>query len=306
MASNWIHELLVHGSNKLIHDRKPPISSSSFYTPGDLITNDIESFICGNGTILDSSNSSILSTVAGNVEYINKLIRVIPPKARYLGEIGDVIVGRVIRVCQRKWAIDLNGQQPATLQLSAIYLPGGIQRRKLEEDELLIRQFFVEGDLISAEVQAIHADGSVSIHTRSVKYGKLCNGIFVAVNPRNIQRSKFHFVSLACGVDLIIGINGFIWIGLPEDTQARLNTANVVDGNPYALANRNLSVDDRLLLSRVRNCILILDTHSISISISETSIQNCLQISSDFEVPCLLDRDISISIASRLFKDAYK
>lgn len=92
---------------------------------------------------------------------------------RYLGEIGDVIVGRVIRVCQRKWAIDLNGQQPATLQLSAIYLPGGIQRRKLEEDELLIRQFFVEGDLISAEVQAIHADGSVSIHTRSVKYGKV-------------------------------------------------------------------------------------------------------------------------------------
>ena len=58
------------------------------------------------------------------------------------------------------------------------------------------------------------------------------------VNPRNIQRSKSHFLSLACGVDLIIGINGFIWIGLPEDTQARLNTTNVIDGNPYALANR--------------------------------------------------------------------
>ena len=71
--------------------------------------------------------------------------------------------------------VDLNGQQPAILQLSAIYLPGGIQRRKLEEDELMIRQFFIEGDLISAEVQAIHGDGSVSIHTRSVKYGKVLN-----------------------------------------------------------------------------------------------------------------------------------
>jgi exosome complex component RRP4 len=38
------------------------------------------------------------------------------------------------------------------LNLTAINLPGGIQRRKDEEDKLRMREQFVEGDLIVAEV----------------------------------------------------------------------------------------------------------------------------------------------------------
>lgn len=74
---------------------------------------------------------------------------------------------------QKRWKVDLQAHQNANLQLSSIYLPGGVQRRKLEEDELQIREFFVEGDLLSAEVQAVHMDGSLSIHTRNIKYGKV-------------------------------------------------------------------------------------------------------------------------------------
>ena len=48
------------------------------------------------------------------------------------------------------------------------------QRRKLESDELQMRNFFEEGDLLVAEVQAFFADGAMSIHTRSLKYGKVC------------------------------------------------------------------------------------------------------------------------------------
>ena len=47
------------------------------------------------------------------------------------------------------------------------------QRRKLESDELQMRNFFEEGDLLVAEVQAFFADGAMSIHTRSLKYGKV-------------------------------------------------------------------------------------------------------------------------------------
>lgn len=48
------------------------------------------------------------------------------------------------------------------------------QRRKLESDELQMRNFFEEGDLLVAEVQAFFADGAMSLHTRSLKYGKVC------------------------------------------------------------------------------------------------------------------------------------
>ena len=45
-----------------------------------------------------------------------------------------------------------------------------------------MRQFFEEGDLLVAEVQAFFADGAMSLHTRSLTYGKvtaygLCFGI---------------------------------------------------------------------------------------------------------------------------------
>jgi len=47
------------------------------------------------------------------------------------------------------------------------------QRRKLESDELQMRNFFEEGDLLVAEVQAFYLDGSMSLHTRSLRYGKV-------------------------------------------------------------------------------------------------------------------------------------
>jgi len=52
-------------------------------------------------------------------------------------------------------------------------VPYHSQRRKLESDELQMRNFFEEGDLLVAEVQAFFADGAMSLHTRSLKYGKV-------------------------------------------------------------------------------------------------------------------------------------
>lgn len=75
-----------------------------------------------------------------------------------------------------------------------------------------MRNFFMEGDLVVAEVQAFFSDGAYSLHTRSLKYGKLRNGSFISVSPGLVQRCKSHFHSLACGVDVILGLNGYIWV----------------------------------------------------------------------------------------------
>lgn len=48
-----------------------------------------------------------------------------------------------------------------------------MQRRRSAEDEQMMRKYLVEGDLISAEVQNIYQDGSLSLHTRSFIYGKV-------------------------------------------------------------------------------------------------------------------------------------
>ena len=140
-------------------------------------------------------------------------------------------------------------------------LPGGAQRRRTHEDQLQMRDLYVEGDLISAEIQQLYGDGALSLHTRSFKYGKLANGQFVRVRPGLIKRLKQHFVRLECGVDLVLGLNGFIFITAYhqfDDAATQRLSAETLLEQKRRHANRVLSKEDRLAICRVHNAILIL------------------------------------------------
>jgi len=65
------------------------------------------------------------ASVAGILEKVNKLISIRPLKARYNGEIGDLIVGRITEVQQKRWKVDINAKLDAVLLLSSVNLPGG-------------------------------------------------------------------------------------------------------------------------------------------------------------------------------------
>ena len=173
---------------------------------------------------------------------------------------------------QKRWKVDTFSRLESVLLLSSINLPGGVlvsqqffylnslcslsslsvslccciysQRRRSAEDELMMRTYFTEGDLISvsqqkatptpndtlccmyiqAEVQQVFSDGSLSLHTRSLKYGKVVNGresvillsvlplllqlkkgCLVMVPPSLVKRCKNHFHNMLCGASVIIG-----------------------------------------------------------------------------------------------------
>lgn len=64
------------------------------------------------------------------------------------------MVGRVADVQTSRWTIEMGAQTHTALQLSAVQLPGGAQRRRNADDELNMRQLFKEGDVIVAEVRS--------------------------------------------------------------------------------------------------------------------------------------------------------
>lgn len=72
-----------------------------------------------------------------------------------------------------------------------------------------------EGDVICTEVQRVQNEGVCHLHTRSAKYGKLANGMLVKVPNKLIQRQAQHIVQLKYGIQLILGLNGYVWISLP-------------------------------------------------------------------------------------------
>jgi len=194
---------------------------------------------------------------------VNKLVAVLPIRARYSAEVGDVVVGRIRDVVSRKWKVDVNARQDAVLLLSAVNLPGGVQRRRTYEDELKMREFFDQDDLISAEVQELKQDGLIMLHTRSLKYGKLENGVFIAVTPQLVKRSKKHFHHLVCGVDIILGNNGYIWIYINESTS---NSQEMKELSfPEKQENAKSNLNQKLSVIRVRNAIHILNSYFLSI-----------------------------------------
>ncbi|KAF9339550.1 exosome complex exonuclease rrp4 [Linnemannia elongata] len=265
-------------------------SSLHVVTPGEVITNDT-AFMRGHGTYIE--NEKVVSSVAGVVDRVNKLISVRPLHTRYTGEIGDVVVGRITEVAQKRWKVDVSARQDAILMLSSINLPGGVQRRKQESDELQMRSFFMEGDLVVAEVQAFFGDGAYSLHTRSLKYGKLRNGSFISVPPALVQRCKSHFHSLACGVDVILGLNGYIWVSahVPQnldeiDTELVYSNKNKEDITPR----------DRESIARVGNCIRALADEFIFIN--DTIISFAYEASLQYKLKDMNKKEIMHAIAT--------
>eukprot|EP01116_Phalansterium_solitarium_P008759 TRINITY_DN22727_c0_g1_i1.p1 TRINITY_DN22727_c0_g1~~TRINITY_DN22727_c0_g1_i1.p1 ORF type:complete len:301 (+),score=82.48 TRINITY_DN22727_c0_g1_i1:90-992(+) len=211
----------------------------------------------GHGTY--QQDDQLFSSVCGIVERVNKLITVKPLKARYTGEIGDVVVGRIASVGQKSWKVEVNSKQDAVLMLSAINLPGGVQRRRTTSDELQMRSFFVEQDVISAEVQQIHSsDGLLVLHTRNLKYGKLTNGQLVKVHSALIKRVKNHFHQFAFGVDVIVGNNGLIWVG-PRVKE------EIVASDEIKKEYEPVTPTIRERISRVRQAILALNAAFVAI-----------------------------------------
>ncbi|XP_058066660.1 exosome complex component RRP4 isoform X1 [Anopheles bellator] len=254
------------------------------FTPGEVVTNQ-QGFMRGHGTYMEDEH--IKSSVAGVMVQVNKLITVKALKGRYVGEVGDVVVARVTEVQEKRWKVDTNSRLDSVLLLSSVNLPGGELRRRGAEDEKQMRKYLQEGDLISAEIQNVHSDGVLSLHTRSLKYGKLSQGILVKVFPALIRRRKTHFHNLPCGASIILGNNGFIWIAPILNTEDSGGfTQNLEDVVPK---------EDRETIARLKNCILGL-AHC-KMMLFDTSIMFAYEESMKYDVLELLHPEVIADVA---------
>jgi len=218
--------------------------------------------------------------------------------------VGDLLVGRITEVQPRRWKADANSRQDAVLMLSSVNLPGGVQRRKLESDELQMRGFFEEGDLLVAEVQAFFSDGAMSLHTRSLRYGKLRNGQIVVVPPILVRRLKSHFLSLPCGVDVILGLNGYIWVSKHVKIQNQEGEEGFDAQAVYSNVNDEIDDSTRTAISRVTNIIRVLASHFVPLTDTLLLEAYAWAVEHEGNVTDLLQEDFGNSVVASLSSDA--
>lgn len=253
-------------------------AGAAIVTPGELITDDPQ-WMRGHGTHVSPATTAIVSSVAGTLTRTNKLLSVRPLRARYTPEVGDLVVGRIVEVQAKRWRVDVGSTQLAALPLSAINLPGGILRKRTETDELQIRTFFAEGDLLVAEVQQLFGDGGAVLHTRSLKYGKLRNGVFVAVSGTGggggVVRSRRQVWTMDAAngggqIDVVLGVNGYVWISkhveTPEAEAGKggagpagiTNMEESVSTTMYSSQNDRIEVETMREIARLRGVVTAL------------------------------------------------
>lgn len=253
--------------------------------------------------ILPKGPQRLIASVAGTVERVNKLISVIPlSPSIYTGQVGDLVVGRIVGVGGSRWKVSLTCSAPMSsgsngsmkegqLPLSGVNLPGGVQRIRTSEDVLAMRNLFKEGDLLTCEVQQVQKDGTLILHTRSLRYGKLDNGVMVTVPPSLVGRRKNHFVTLkgltaksgsdgkndasmdveeegGGDVDVYLGLNGGIWIqrtvpsewenAIRSDQDERAPLAETLQKLRHRHNTTRVSRSMRETIARVRNSIVCL------------------------------------------------
>lgn len=151
-----------------------------------------------------------------------------------------------------------------------------------------MRRYLQEGDLVCAEVQSIFADSSLSLHTRVLKYGKLSQGIMLKVPPMLIQRKKTHYHNLDNGATLILGYNGYVWIG------ANIQNVDKSEGGFTEDLSR-IPLENREVCARLRNCILILA--QCNMLLSDTSVTYAYEESAKYEVHELLQPEAMVDVS---------
>jgi exosome complex component RRP4 len=207
-----------------------------------------------------------------------------PVRSRYVGDVGDVVVGRITELQQSKWKVDIAGRQDAVLQLGAVNLPGAARRRTIE-DQLQMRSLFVENDVIVAEAQSFFQDGSVALQVGR-DMGKLENGIFVSVSSSLIKRSKTHFHTIAGAVDVIIGMNGCIWLSASLSDEEK--EVKAIQGKNYV--SKPVPREDREKIARVRNCIAALAERNLPIH--PDTITECYRASLKYDPKHLITPEV--------------
>lgn len=171
-----------------------------------------------------------------------------------------------------------------------------------------MRKLLKEGDLFNSEVQSIFQDGGASLHTRSLRYGKLRNGYFLKVPSSLVIKSKSHAYHLPSGIDCILGVNGYIWLSKQTRSSAA-ETSNVTITRLeeeagleiYSDVNEEISTSVRETIARYANCI-----HALAyaeVGINEQRIIAAYDASHAYKSAAdLVENDVKLAISTEVIK----
>ena len=196
-------------------------TSRDLVIPGETVSEDVQNFSPGRGTMLARDRSKIISLHIGLKQIKKNYINVIPLRGIYTPQPGDKVIAIVIDKNPVKYRCDINSKTFAQLKpkntLKRMRSPRGGGGRQYDRDESNTEKFDV-GDILIVKVLSADRLSKPELTTIGKYLGKKNNGIVITIDPPKIPRiigrngSMIKMLKNLTKCNIFVTQNGRIWI----------------------------------------------------------------------------------------------
>lgn len=98
----------MESAEKPKNSRQSAVRNDLVHIPGDTIMDNAEGWMDGHGSycsVLPDKRVQMMASVAGIRQVFTRVVVINPLKSRYAGEIGDIVVGRILQVGRKAWTV---------------------------------------------------------------------------------------------------------------------------------------------------------------------------------------------------------
>jgi exosome complex component RRP4 len=190
------------------------IEDRTLVTPGEVIAKgDYKT-----GDNVYHRNDEIVSQVIGLVSIYKNNVSVTPLKEKYIPEVGDIVIGKVVETSLNSWVVDIGEPYPGILKASSSL------NRRFNPTKDKTREIFDVSDVLVAKIFSFDRtrDPLITLrkkhHSSGPYLGKLVGGRIINISPSKIPRligrrgSMINMIKQYTNTRIIVGQNGRVWI----------------------------------------------------------------------------------------------
>jgi len=205
-------------------------TSRDLVVPGEVLTEDIENFIPGRGTILNKERNKIISLNIGLKQIKKNYINVIPLRGFYTPRPGDKVIAMVIDKSPVKYVCDINAKDNGllkpknTIKRSKIR---GMRGPSRPHNDISTEKYDI-GDILVVKIISADRLNRPELTTVGKYLGKKTGGIIISIDPPKIPRvigrngSMIKILKNLTNTNIFVTQNGRIWLKGEDIAHERL------------------------------------------------------------------------------------
>jgi exosome complex component RRP4 len=198
--------------------------------PGEVLTEDVENYLPGRGTILNKERNKIISLNIGLKQIKKNYINVIPLRGFYTPHPGDKVIALVVDKNPVKYKCDINAKDFGQLKPKNTIKKGRIRGFKgggPSHDDLNTEKYDI-GDILVVKVLSADRLNKPELTTVGKYLGKKSGGIIITIDPPKIPRvigrngSMIKMLKSLTNCNIFVTQNGRIWLKGDDIAHERL------------------------------------------------------------------------------------